>query len=269
MVTRSTPRSGRVRTFCGEVVELNAVFASWGSVGGYWDFVVVTTKAYDALEVIERLKEIRFGLAVFAQNGLKVLEAAEGGLGEDRVAQLVLNQGVHRDEESGEVVWVGGAKSFLGMRRGISGSLRRLAGYLRVLDVEVVPDIEPYRWLKLAVNASINPLTAVLGVPNIYLAKIPELAEVVRRVAGEVAEVARRLWIELPADPVEESLKVAEKTGRNISSMLADLRRCRKTEVDYINGAVVELGRKLAVPTPYNELLYSLVKSLEVVCGSV
>ncbi|MEM2308770.1 MAG: 2-dehydropantoate 2-reductase [Sulfolobales archaeon] len=269
VVLRSTPKSRRIRTPSGAVVELDAAFTSWGNLGGYWDFIVVTTKAYDALEVIERLKSMRFGLAVFVQNGLRVFEAAESSLGGDSVAQLVLNHGVYWNEERGEFVWVGGSRSYIGTRGNPPSYLYHLVEYLRVLDVEVVRNIEPYRWLKLAVNASINALTAVLGVPNGYLVKVPELASAARLVAGEVAEVAKRAGIELPVDPVEEVLKVAEQTAGNISSTLADLRRCRKTEVDYINGAVVKLGRELNVATPYNEILYYLIKSLEVVCRHV
>ncbi|MCS7099907.1 MAG: 2-dehydropantoate 2-reductase [Sulfolobales archaeon] len=269
VVSRSTPRGRAIRTPGGSSVELRAEVSTWDSLGDRWDYVFVTTKAYDALDVVRRLRGIDFKLAVFTQNGLKVLEVAEEVLGVDSVAQLVLNHGVFCNEELREFVWVGGTRSYLGMKRRIRSELYELAKYLKVLDVVVVDDIEPYRWLKLAVNASINALTAILGVPNGFLIKSAELVNVVKKVAGEVSEVARGLGVELPSDPVAEVLKVAEKTANNISSMLSDLRRCRKTEVDFINGAVVEFGRSLSIPTPYNELLYSLVKSLELVCRSV
>ncbi|MEM3987431.1 MAG: ketopantoate reductase family protein [Sulfolobales archaeon] len=269
VVFKSTLRSRKIRSLSNNVVELDADFTTWDSIGGHWDYVVVTTKAYDALEVIARLRYLNFNLVVFTQNGLGVLEAAEEVLGSGRVAQLVLNHGVYYSEEREEFVWVGGSRSYIGARGEPPSYLYHLVDYFRVLNVEVVRNIEPYRWLKLAVNASINALTAVLGVPNGYLAKVPELASATRLVAREVAEVAKRIGIELPVDPEEEAIKVAEKTAGNISSTLADLRKCRKTEVDYINGAVVKLGRDLNVPTPYNELLYYLVKSLEVMCRHV
>lgn len=266
---RTAPRCSRIRTPDGRTVELEADYTTWDNLGARWDYVLVATKAYDSPEVVERLRAVDFGLSVFTQNGLGVLERAEEVLGRDRVAQLVLNHGVFYSEERGEFVWVGGSRSYVGMRREPADGLYLLADYLRALDVVVVPNVDPYRWLKLAVNASINPLTALLGVPNGYLARVPELSEVVRRVAREVASVAERLGVVLPSDPAEEALLVAERTGNNISSMLADVRRCRRTEVDYINGAVVEVARRVGVAAPYNELLYSLVKSLEVVCRGV
>ncbi len=269
VVCRSGPRSARLRTPSGVIAELEAEFTTWDSVGGRWDYAVVATKAYDAPEALERLRRVDFGLAVFVQNGLGILEAAEEALGRERVAQLVLNHGVFYDGGSREFVWVGGTTSYLGSRGEPAEGLYELAGYLRALDAVVVPDVEPYRWLKLAVNASINALTALLGVPNGYLVRVPELSDAVGRVAREVTAVAERAGVALPADPVEEALRVAERTGSNVSSMLADVRECRRTEVDYINGAVAELGRRLGVPTPYNELLYLLVKALERACRGV
>ncbi|MCX8185295.1 MAG: ketopantoate reductase family protein [Sulfolobales archaeon] len=269
VVTRSALRSRVLRTPSEISVELKAEFTRWENLGSYWDYVLVTTKAYDALNIVRKLRDISFRLAVFTQNGLGVLEAAEEALGRNSVAQLVLNQGIFYDDELREFVWVGGSRSYLGMKKKSQSALYELAEYLRVLDVVVVDDIEPYRWLKLAVNAAINTLTAILRVPNGFLVKTVELADIVRKVAREVSEVAGKLGIDLPSDPAAEVFRVAEKTAGNISSTLADIRKCRKTEVDFINGAIVELGRKLLIPTPYNELLYSLVKSLELVCGSV
>lgn len=266
-VVRSAPRSLRLRTPEAGSLRLSCEVTDWSRVSGSWDFVLVATKAYDALEVVERLASIEFRLAMFTQNGLKVLEHAEAVLGRDRVAQLVLNHGVYYSDKLGEFVWVGGGRSYLGMMRPPTQELYELADSLRIPGITVVDNVEPYRWLKLAVNASINSITAVLGVPNGYLVRIPELASLVRKVAGEVAEVAKRAGIFLPVDPGEEALEVARRTAGNISSTLADLRRCRRTEVDFINGAVVEFGRKLGVHTPYNEALYTLVKSLELMCS--
>jgi len=267
VVVRSAPKSLMLRTPEATSLRLSCEVAGWADVSGSWDFVLVATKAYDALDVVERLAKIGFRLAMFAQNGLKVLEHAEAVLGRDRVAQLVLNHGVYYSDELGEFVWVGGGRSYLGMRRPPTRELYELANSLRIPGITLVDNVEPYRWLKLAVNASINSITAVLGVPNGYLVRIPELTSLVRKVAGEVAEVAKRAGISLPADPGEEALEVARRTAGNISSTLADLRRCRRTEVDFINGAVVEFGRKFGVDTPYNETLYTLVKSLELMCS--
>ncbi|KAI9919793.1 hypothetical protein PsorP6_017385 [Peronosclerospora sorghi] len=62
---------------------------------------------------------------------------------------------------------------------------------------------------------------------------------------------------------VEEILQIACNTGTNVCSMLADLRRGSRTEIDAISGRIVAGGKRHGVPTPINELLLLLVKALE------
>lgn len=266
---RSRPRSNLIKCPSSEVRELRAELTPFEELSGSWDIVFVTTKAYDAVEVVGRLRHLKFDLGVFTQNGLGILERAEEVLGAGRVVQLILNHGVYYDSSTGTYVWVGGGRSYLGMRRRFREELRVVAQLLKPLNVEVVENVEPYRWVKLVVNACINPITALLRVPNDYLLRSKELELVVRRVAEEVYAIASRMGVELPGDPVAEVFRVAEGTAGNISSMLSDVLACRKTEIDFINGAVVKLGEKLGIPTPYNEVLYYLVKSLEGVCRGV
>jgi 2-dehydropantoate 2-reductase len=66
----------------------------------------------------------------------------------------------------------------------------------------------------------------------------------------------------LPGDPVARVMQVAQATAANRSSMLQDMERGRRTEVDAINGAVAERGLRLGVPTPVNQTLTELVLAL-------
>ncbi|GAB6943294.1 ketopantoate reductase family protein [Vulcanisaeta sp. JCM 14467] len=75
--------------------------------------------------------------------------------------------------------------------------------------------------------------------------------------------VVDRLGIRLPSDPFGEVLRVAEATRDNYSSMLQDILNRRKTEVDYINGAIVLRGREVGVDAPVNYTLWLLVRALE------
>ncbi len=114
-------------------------------------------------------------------------------------------------------------------------------------------------WGKLAVNAGINALTAILEVPNGQLLERPEALSLLERAANEVAEVARAKEIALPfPDAAAEARRVARATASNLSSMLQDVLRGAPTEIDAINGAVVREGARLGVPTPANEALLRL-----------
>jgi 2-dehydropantoate 2-reductase len=115
-------------------------------------------------------------------------------------------------------------------------------------------------WGKLAVNAGINALTAILEVPNGQLLERPEALSLLERAANEVAEVARAKGIALPfPDAAAEARRVARATASNLSSMLQDVLRGAPTEIDAINGAVVREGARLGVPTPANETLLRML----------
>ena len=114
-------------------------------------------------------------------------------------------------------------------------------------------------WGKLAVNAGINALTAILRVPNGRLLERPEALTLLESAANEVAAVAHAKGVELPfPDAAAEARRVAGATASNLSSMLQDVLRGAPTEIDAINGAVVREGARLGVPTPANETLLRL-----------
>jgi 2-dehydropantoate 2-reductase len=129
--------------------------------------------------------------------------------------------------------------------------------------VEETAAIESLIWGKLAVNAAINTLTAMLGIPNGALLEQRQTRELMALAAGEVAAVAAAQDIALPFDDVVTTVEnIAQRTARNHSSMLQDVRRGAPTEIEAINGAVVRAAEQCGVPTPVNQTLYLLVKSM-------
>lgn len=117
-------------------------------------------------------------------------------------------------------------------------------------------------WSKLVVNCGLNPLTALLRVPNGELLNRPAAAQLLEQAACECAAVARALGLTLPfADPAAHVRAVAQRTAANHSSMFQDIQRGAPTEIDALTGAVVETGQRLGVPTPVNAVLWKLVKA--------
>jgi 2-dehydropantoate 2-reductase len=132
-------------------------------------------------------------------------------------------------------------------------------------NVEIVDDAQSVIWGKLVVNAGINPLTALLRVPNGRLLEIPAAHDLMKALARETAKVAEAEHIRLPfADPVAAVEEVARRTAPNHSSMLQDILRGAPTEIDAICGAVVEKGRKHNLETPANWACWKLVKAAAV-----
>jgi 2-dehydropantoate 2-reductase len=200
------------------------------------------------------------GLALTLQNGLGNREILSDSLGTERVAQGVTTMG-------GTLLSPGR------VRLGGDGSLaleahpklEKLAGLLvnAGFQVNIVPEARSLVWGKLVVNSAINPLTAILRVTNGELLDHPSSKGLLGALARETAAVAVLSGITLPfLDPVEAAEGVAERTATNRSSMLQDVLRHAPTEIEAISGAIINLGGSLGLPTPFNECMYQLVKTI-------
>ena len=200
------------------------------------------------------------GLALTLQNGLDNRETLSRTLGAERVGLGVTTLGANLIEPG--LVQLGGDGKIILEKRARLGRLQAMlesAGF----QVEATEDAQSFVWGKLVVSAALNPLTALLRVPNGELLERPQARRLMRELARETAEVARSREIRLPFTSPEEAVEqVARRTAVNRSSMLRDVLRGAPTEVDAINGAVVQLGEEAGVPVPTNHLVWALVKAL-------
>jgi len=137
------------------------------------------------------------------------------------------------------------------------------------LTASVAYDIRPHLWGKLVANAAINPVAALLNRPNGIILDDPNAAEIARSLAQEAAGVASALRIALPFnDPWNYVRSIVEQTAGLQNSMLVDLAQGTKTENDHISGAVVAAGRRAALPTPYNDTMFRLIRAREGVAAA-
>lgn len=231
------------------------------------DVALILTKAARTRAVAEMAAGILApeGIAVTLQNGLGNQEIIARHVGPSRALIGVTMEGA-AVQKPGVLRYAGGGETYLARQNGGSALLDELAALLNQgrLPTEVVDDVSAMLWGKLAINAAVNPLTALLRVPNGALLESPRARYVMHEVALEVAAVAEANGIRLPFnDPPRRVEEVVEQTAGNRSSMLQDVLRGVPTEIETICGAVMRSGRTLGVPVPANTLLYRLVKALE------
>jgi 2-dehydropantoate 2-reductase len=225
-------------------------------------YALVLVKSWQTPRAAKQLAEClaEDGLAMSLQNGLGNREQLGQTLGAKRVVLGVTTIGATllgpgRVYQAGEGVISLGAHANLG----ILSNLFRAAGFV----IENAPDANALLWGKLVINAAINPLTAILGVPNGELLNRSTARALLQATAREVAAVAVAQGIRLPyPDPVVAAENIARRTAENHSSMLQDVQRGVPTEIDAICGAVVQAGEQTGVPTPINRTLMQLVKAL-------
>jgi 2-dehydropantoate 2-reductase len=225
-------------------------------------FALVLVKSWQTGRVAKQLARCldEEGVALTLQNGLNNRQTLIDILGVQRVALGVTTSGATLIKP-GLVRPVGDEVVSLG----VHSRLKPLADMLRAAGfiVDTVPDTSALLWGKLVINASINPLTALLRVPNGELLNRPTARNLMGITARETAAVAVARGVRLPyPDPVVAVETIARRTAENYSSMLSDVMRGAPTEIDSINGAIVDAGEVTKVPTPVNRTLWQLVKAL-------
>jgi 2-dehydropantoate 2-reductase len=125
----------------------------------------------------------------------------------------------------------------------------------------LVEDMKDRVWTKAVVNSVVNPLTAIFGVRNREIGS-ESLATVRHRIVEECVQVGKTEGVTFPKH-LEQEINREILNYTNFSSMCQDLKKGKKTEIDFLNGKIVELGRKHDIPTPVNETLVHFIKFLE------
>jgi 2-dehydropantoate 2-reductase len=233
-----------------------------------FDLILLTVKAYDTKEACLQAKSLMKDGTVFLclQNGLGTEKVASEVVGVHNVLRGVTGNGALL-KEPGIVEHTGKGETIIGE---ITGEKTRRAQTIAEIFTEanlsarVTDNITGAVWMKILVNAGINPLGALTGLRNGELLTVPELKEAVAETVAEGAKVVKKLGVKLESDdPVALTFKTIELTAQNKNSMLQDIERRKRTEIEYINGAISKCGREMGLATPLNDLLTHLIKSLE------
>jgi 2-dehydropantoate 2-reductase len=144
-------------------------------------------------------------------------------------------------------------------------SVEQLANLMNRSGLRVVPmrDARGAQWTKLIFNSAVNPVGALTQLHHGAATRFGPSAALYESLLREGEAVANTLGISLHGDPRVMIAEGARAAGKRNVSMLLDILERRPTEVDFINGAIAELGEKLGVPVTLNRAVWQLVKGLE------
>lgn len=131
------------------------------------------------------------------------------------------------------------------------------------LETRAVHDIGQKIWEKAVLNAVLAPVTAVLGVTMGEALKKRDVHALSQRLLAECLDVAEACGYRFSPEFIHFSRHYLAQGDGHRPSMLVDLDRGRGTEIDWLNGKIVELARRHGIPVPVNEVITALVKSLE------
>lgn len=235
---------------------------------GTADLVVISVKAYHTKEAISSASPLigEKSSVLTLQNGIGNVEIIGEVIGPEKVIGGVTNLGATL-LDSGKVRFAGKGETIIGR---IDGKIPVEMRYIREifnkvgLETRISRDIKSLLWSKLIINVGINALTAITHLANGRLLEFEGTRKILREAVTEASRVAKRKRIKLIYDdPLAKVEAVCEATATNISSMLQDVLKKKRTEIDFINGVVVRQAQGLGIPAPVNTLLTDLVKTIE------
>ena len=235
------------------------------------DAVLVQCKAMHSVAAVSAARHLFAtgeAVAISFQNGLGNEETIGEVIGMERVLGGVTAQGA-TVVAPGVVRNFGDLPTTIGeMGGGLSRRAERLAAAFTAAGLRTTAsaDIARAIWKKLLANIAFSAASGATDLNSSRIMAIPELRDTAFRAVEEAAAVARAAGIELDvAETREVLMQITGEggTGAAKSSLRADLRNQRPTEVDFIYGGVARLGRERGVPTPTLDTLVSIVKGLE------
>jgi len=130
------------------------------------------------------------------------------------------------------------------------------------VSCQLSKDIRRSKWEKMCWNCVFNPLTVLVDDKVSKALDHPEMMGVIRQIVGEVMAVSASLKVPLPDDMPERVVKWSQEIRDIHTSMYDDWKAGRLTEIRNLNGYVVDQGRALGIPTPVNEMLTALIKTI-------
>ena len=289
-------RAGCAVTLLGRSAHLDAIGRDGLRISGIWgehhvrgfelcttpprivtETILLTVKSYDTRAAIESVAPCLApdGVVISLQNGLGNVESIEAVVSPARTLGARVIFGVEVTQPGCVRVTVYADRVLVGARRsGVHPALdERARQWTARFDAAGIPsaysdDIEAALWAKVFYNAALNPLGALLGVGYGALAEHADTRAIMDAVIDEAFAVARAEAIRLQWSSAAEYRalfydRLVPSTFDHRSSMLQDLERGRRTEIEAINGAIWRRGNAHSIVTPVNETLTRLVRYRE------
>jgi 2-dehydropantoate 2-reductase len=239
---------------------------------GAVDLILVQCKAMHTAEALGGARDLLGPETVLLsfQNGLGNEELIGEMVGAQRVLAGLTAQGA-TVLEPGVVRNFGALATYVGeLGGGLSKRAEAIAASFTGagLETHASADIRREMWRKLLGNVGLSSTSAIADLCSSDLMAIREMRDTVHAAVEEAVAVARAEGLDLDVQTAREVLASLARvsgggTGLTKSSACTDLRNGRRTEVDWINGAIVRLGERHGIATPVNRTLVALVKGLE------
>ena len=268
-------RSGIFREISIPAGEIT-VYRTYEEIKTGFNYAIISTKTMANAEIAEKLHEnpgilVENGKIVLFQNGWRTGDAFLKYFDEDQIYNARIITGFERISPENSKVTVHTAPILLGSLYGKDNSpMEPLAKAINASGIpsEVSDDISKALWAKMLFNTTLNPLGAILNFSYGQLSESEYARNIMNHLIDETYAVLEALNYETfwsTPDEYREVFygKLVVDTYMHRSSTLQDIEKGQKTEIDTLNGCIIELARKNGLKTPTHEIIYNLIKIIE------
>ncbi len=239
-----------------------------------FDLVLLTVKAYDTFSAAADLRNIvgMDTLVLSLQNGIGNTEILAKNIGADQVLAGMIIFGAKISTPGTVEITVSADDVVIGritektdkkIVEKISDEFNKAGIKTRTSD-----KIESVLWNKILYNCALNALASILNINYGQLLDTEYTRNIMRRIIWEIYTVAEKKGIELEIKQKDDYAKILFNhliplTASHRPSMLQDLEKRKKTEIDYLNGMIAQMAKDLGIQAPTNLILSELIKFKE------
>ncbi|MEA2032960.1 MAG: 2-dehydropantoate 2-reductase [Euryarchaeota archaeon] len=236
------------------------------------DVVLLTTKSFDTENTMQELQPLIAdnSVVISLQNGIGNEEIIALYVGKEHTMGGTVITGFEMPKPGEVEVTVSADTTKIGeLNNEITQRSRKIVAIFNDAGMpsDAVDNIRMHIWAKALYSAALNPLSAIFRVEYGKLTD-PHSFAIIEALIHEAFEGAKAEGVELFWNSAEEYLDYLRReqippTEKHHSSMLNDIKRGKKTEIDFLNGVFVDLGKRHNIPTPVNETIVREIKFLE------
>jgi 2-dehydropantoate 2-reductase len=229
------------------------------------DILISAVKAYHVDSVLGQIKEQVSGnlFLLSAQNGIDIREKYTSHFGESQILRMVVNYAGNLHAPNVVNVTFFNPPNYIAS---VDDSRTDVAEWFSSGGLETLHKdsfvIADKIWEKTILNAALSPLCAISNLTMKEAMAHPDTLEIIEQIIFEAIEVAKAEEIKLGENFVKLCIRYLKNAGDHFPSLAVDLIAGRETEIDYMNGKIVEYGRKHYIRTPLNLTFTNLVKAI-------
>ncbi|MFW9929417.1 MAG: ketopantoate reductase family protein [Candidatus Thorarchaeota archaeon] len=242
-----------------------------------FNYLFLTTKTYDTQQAIIQYREIieRCKYFVILQNGLGNEDLVNSFIIKKKIFRIITSHGANLSQP-GQVIHTGKGFTYIGLpysrfaendlyqdvQSGLEclNTLLNFAGFNSQIERDILTKV----WQKAIVNIGINAIGALTRLNNGQIIESEGLRSLMEKAVIEACDIGEKMNLSLSKDEcITLTKSVANQTYNNKNSMLQDILRGKKTEIDYLNGKITDFARVLGIRVEVNDFLTKLIRGLE------